>query len=238
MNKPFLFCQRQSLIAGLSFCLLALLPSCQPREAEPLPLIEEEAPQPRLSEKTRADLMIEVVEEDPPHWQRQPYETIDDWTLRLQEQLSLNDLILNGLKENYEELTLKESETAEAIQDLIYKNQQMGTLLTQEKSQAARREKKLFGVNLPAPPFSFYLIKPKDTLYSIALKRFRNKEAMQNILLWNQGWIRYPTEIVAGQCLILFHEEGANRSLETANHYFKSLNEAIDQMKQEKLKAE
>jgi hypothetical protein len=135
-------------------------------------------------------------------WERRPYETIEEWRERLQCQLCMNYDAIRTLEAEYQDLETNERQNAMAIRDLVLKNEHLRQQSIQAREEFAEANQGL--INTAPPPFTVHFVQKEDTLVSIAREYYNDPDRVKDILLWNQGWIRHPDELVAGLGIVLF----------------------------------
>ncbi|SCA63681.1 hypothetical protein SCG7086_AZ_00130 [Chlamydiales bacterium SCGC AG-110-P3] len=191
--------------------------------------------------RQQADLYHDALspvcdEETPPHldlcdcdcgeWERKTYETADDWLERLHLTLCTNSQQIGVLERMHAEIATEEQAQAREIQALLRRNEQLRILASEASdsshAEAAYRDVVLRG----APPFVVHLVKPGDTLYSIAMKYYGTSDTVSQIVSWNQGWIRHPNELVAGLGLVLFSRDHRGSAQQTVDQYLREVDSA------------
>jgi hypothetical protein len=213
-------------------CFVFLAVSCQKKKEESVPSSVKKAYDQQKAAKSmplevtdnefnESDLIIEPSYKIRSEWKRQAYESNQEWLERLQailEQgysiLDLDELYLGELSKE------KESVIAE-IQKLRTSNNSMeGTLLEGSLEGIAKLQQPGTRQQSSQLPFLVHLVKPGDTLYSIAMKYYQSGEMVDEILSWNQAWIRHSDEIVAGMGLVLFVND-TTANMKTVNDQIK-----------------
>jgi hypothetical protein len=66
-------------------------------------------------------------------------------------------------------------------------------------------------------------VRSGDTLFSIANEYYNEPDKIKEIVLWNQAWVRFPEEILAGLALILFPEESTYKNPKVVENYIQRL---------------
>lgn len=163
--------------------------------------------------------------EDP--WARQPYESIDDWTDRLQRCLCTQRDTITNLEEEYQSLEKREKELTSSLQSLIGQTEGLRKQWETKKSRiVATPPPPLPGLQPVAEaPFMVYVVQKGDTLCSIARKYYHDASKWHDILRWNAGWIRHPNELVAGVGLALFPKERPQGTEKDVEDYVAGLTE-------------
>ncbi len=134
-------------------------------------------------------------------WEKQSYETLDSWIERLKNSLEGNDKLLQAQKTVFDSLVKEEATISERIRELLTSNNSMIATL----QNSLIKENKNLNTTKLTPPFSIYLVQKGDTLYSISQKFYKTSSAIVDIMDWNRGWIRYPSQIQTGTPLVLYH---------------------------------
>jgi len=186
--------------------------------------LEEEAMASCLEEQDPAPALLDLRDCDcTDGWQRQPYETVDEWLERIQQCMCMNrDTILN-LEEEYHALQAREQGLATKIQSFISKNEHLRELRSQlndEERQNSDFKGLSSGEN---PPFTIHLVQRGETLYSIAMQHYHSREMVDNMMRWNQGWIRHPDELIAGLGLVLFPADSKAVGQKVVANYLEEL---------------
>lgn len=184
----------------------------------------DEAPATRLDEPAEAALVLDLTECDyDASWERQPYETVDEWLERIQHCMCLNRDTIRSLEDEYERLQGEESQYATRIQGLIKKNERLRALHS-EASQEQYSNKTFEDLPTDAPPpFTVHVVQKGETLFSIAMRYYGSGDMVNKIMLWNQGWIRHPHELYAGLGLVLFNEASTAAGQKVVEQYIESL---------------
>jgi hypothetical protein len=169
---------------------------------------------------------------EPVDWQRYPYETVENWMDRIHKRLMDNHNAIRGLEQNLETHEKEEQAYLGDIQKFIQQNQQLKGLIdqqvasnteTQTKSDSYLPAAVSAGLELPAPPFRVHYVKKGETLFSIAMHYYKNRDMVEKILLWNQEWIRHPNEIIAGISLVLFPIDAESTGQQVVDAYLDKL---------------
>ncbi|MBN4066952.1 LysM peptidoglycan-binding domain-containing protein [Simkania negevensis] len=191
-----------------------------------------------LNEQGEEDLLLDIpLTLDSDFWKRKPYESIDHWRYRLQTVLVRDkneieigkDRLIN--LENHQRHLIDEIEATLALNEKLSKEL---AHYTDKREKAVEEEESVWERHLP--PFTIHLVEKGDTLCSIAREYYNQScspdgilpTAVDQIMLWNQGWLRNPDEITAGVGLVLFFDPRHPQSNEeVANHieYVKSQND-------------
>ena len=163
-----------------------------------------------------------------PDWKRQPYETMETWLNRIEKLLTSKYDQIQELKGSYEKELQQENAIASQIQTVIKRNNHLKTLFDEslDNNSTTIEQESGFYTNVPTPHFSIHLVQKGETLYSIAMDYFGNKEKIQKIILWNQGWIRHPNELVAGLALVIFAEDANEKDPKIVENYLYSLQQS------------
>jgi len=161
-------------------------------------------------------------------WERQEYETVDDWVARLRMCMCTNRDAINGLESEYNQLAEQERQIGANIRDLVSKNESLREMRSQlQAEQAADPDFRQLGSEAP-PPFIVHFVKKGETLYSIARQYYNSSEMIDNIVRWNGGWIRRPEELVAGLGLVLFPKTSDKTGQSIVENYIDSLEERVE----------
>lgn len=205
--------------------------SCAPRQGASLsshystakayyaqaPALPERDPYP----KDAPDVDERLVHLEPPaedQWERRAYESVDEWWLRVRkllyshhEEIRKGEFLLSGLETQQHELITQ-------IKEILQRNKEIRSKMEDLESQ---REEKTEGprYHLPSAPFAVHLVRKGDTLYSISQRYFGNGDRINDILFWNQGWIRHPEELLAGIGLVLFDKRPDDADVQLVDRY-------------------
>lgn len=180
---------------------------------------------PYQEEITEEDLVLALEEADLT-WERYPYETVEEWVDRLQSILRVNRDALLLLMEQYETLENQERGLARSIQELSRQNESLRKELSDRDPSSSETMGSLAmssSAQQEYAPFTLHLVQRGETLYSIARHYYNNPEMVSSILLWNQGWIRHPEELVAGLSLVLFPEGYELQDTQVVDRYLREL---------------
>lgn len=200
-------------------------------------LKEEMATPPQLNEISPEDLVLNLEGDPLSHWRRRTHETVDQWLARLHRELLKNHEVLLGLEAELEAFQDDEEDQLSQLHEVIRKNEQLRTLLEQwsepEESEAAiASTNSSIGSSAPQalsqapmsdPGFTIHLVREGDTLWSIAEHYYGDGKMSREIMLWNQGWIRSPYELLAGTGLILFPENAKQKKQQVVDTYLQKL---------------
>jgi phage tail protein X len=154
----------------------------------------------------RSALVLNLESEQRSDWQRQAYETMEDWLARIEQLLFAQHAKIQALREQVQDADQDESNVVERIQRYRKLNEGLQGLVLRSRAQ---QEQQSLGeeqepVKEKRAPFTVHMIKRGDTLYSLAKHYYGDAQKVHDIMLWNQGWVRYPEQIKAGQALILY----------------------------------
>lgn len=156
-------------------------------------------------------------------WERQPYETIEQWHERIRCELCSNNSELIRLEEEQRHLISDTQERAEALHQLVAANQQLRSML-QNMVDVGQPSREYRDIALkPQEPFIVHVVKPGQTLYSIAMHYYDDPDMVSAIIEWNQGWIRSPEEMPAGIGLVLFENRQVGGSSRLIDQYVSEL---------------
>ena len=178
-------------------------------------------PIPRLDEAGIQDVLVDTEIYRNNDWDRHQYETVDEWSSRMQRLLEINRDALAFSKKELTDLEKVEMETAAQVSDLVKRNDNLIRQISKPMDREVRdsEEEK---VTLVAD-FTIDLIRKGETLYSIAMKNYETADMVKDIAIWNQGWIRHPDEVLAGLAVVLFPEEAQEKQSAVVDEYLKKL---------------
>lgn len=167
-----------------------------------------------------------VLQIEPPlekrEWQRRPFETIDNWLDRLRRILLSNQDLINELRAEYAELDKGKQEHIAKLQTLVNRNERLRAELSQPVSEK-RSVAKMVPTPAPTAPFTVHVVKRGETLFSIAMAHYGTGAMVKEIMLWNQGWIRDPHELVAGMGLVLFPFNAGDTKQKVVDQYLRQV---------------
>lgn len=181
------------------------------------------------------DDLILLIEEDPmSNWRRLPHETVDQWYGRIYRALVSNHEQLVALEIELEALSEQEREHINALQVSVKKSAKLRALLEEwedpvDSSQLGQGSGRLgtgIAISHPSllkPEFMVHLVRQGETLYSIANYYYGDGKLARDILLWNQGWIRSPYDLLAGTGLILFPKDARHKKQQVVDAYLQKL---------------
>lgn len=226
MNRDL--CIRLLALVLVSFCLSA----CRGQKKLPSAYVQREyeeqqarmrlpAASPRMDEQSKDSLVINMEHYRDRDWEKQPYETQEEWVRRIRQLLELNQDAILLAREELNEYIYVEQETVKRIQELSQKNDHIINLMTAPREEGTRAQEE--SENLDAAPFTIHLIRDNDTLFSISKQYYRSYEKVKDIALWNQGWVRHPDEILSGLAIVLFPESTKDKSSRTVENYIEQL---------------
>ncbi|MDF2576981.1 MAG: hypothetical protein K0S74_465 [Chlamydiales bacterium] len=241
-------CSKMSLLHSLkSFCSLSLvlsailqLVACQrsiknPNYAQKAYLSERAAQElppseVTLNQPTRDDIRMLPHDYRYDAWEKQAYESIDQWSERLQENLELNQDLFIEKQQQYESTRAEELIYLQKIQHMKKLNVEMEQFISARQTASAdpTKEQQLTGVTITGqrPPFTVHLVTKGETLYSISAKYYGSGDKVKDIMLWNQGWIRSPNNLMAGLALVLFFDDlSVHSSQNILNTYIQTIQE-------------
>lgn len=172
---------------------------------------------PSQDETDNSDLVLEL---QPPiekkEWQRRPYETVDSWLERLRHYLLANEDLINDLCRQKEGVDQEQQKHGGKMKALIDRNEQLRAEINYSEvpiiAQTTTFE------SSPAP-FSIHVVRRGETLFSIAMENYGSGESVRDMMLWNQGWIRQPDELVAGVGIVLFPEGSQDTNNAVVDQY-------------------
>lgn len=177
----------------------------------------------RMDEELRQDLTVALTEPEPGEWAKQDYETVERWLERLQKELTTNQIEVDRLKKALDQQTVKERAQIEKVGALVKRNEKMRTILSDRQTASQPRQKTFHSQKIPEAPFFVHFTKKGDTLVSIAREYYNDEDAAPDILLWNQGWIRTPEELIAGLALVLFPKDAEEKHPKVVDRFLTNL---------------
>lgn len=176
---------------------------------------------PRLDEPGIQDILVDVEAYRSEDWERRQYESVDEWSSRVQRLLEINRDALAFSKKELTDLEKVEMASAARVSDLVKRNDSLIRQISKpmdKESRESDEEKATLRAD-----FTVDLIRKGETLYSIAMKNYETAEMVKDIAIWNQGWIRHPDEILAGLAVVLFPEEAQEKQSAVVDEYLKKL---------------
>lgn len=174
-----------------------------------------------LNQQSKEDLLVDLkaqyFDQD---WCQQPYEGVDEWLARMHEMLALNEDALRGERDDLKDLQEKQNECLEKIRYLVNQNE----TIKRKVANPEAVEKQSIDVETETRlPFVIHLVKEGDTLYSIAKQYYRSTAILNQIIQWNQGWIRSKDDILAGLGIVLFSEDTIDKGPGAIDHYLEQM---------------
>ncbi|MFT4552017.1 MAG: phage host-nuclease inhibitor protein Gam [Chlamydiales bacterium] len=176
---------------------------------------------PRLDEPGIHDILVDVDAYRSEDWERHQYESVDQWSSRMQRLLEINRDALAFSNKELADLEKVEIETAAQVSDLVKRNDSLIRQISKPMDKESR-ERDDEGA-IPTADFTIDLIRKGETLYSIAMKNYETAAMVKDIAIWNQGWIRHPDEVLAGLAVVLFPEEAREKQSAVVDEYLKKL---------------
>ena len=173
-----------------------------------------------LDEPSQKDYIINLDQEIMEVWQRYPWETVDQWIERIQSLMVMNNETIRRLRHEVSEIKGKEQVIVKGIQETIERNEELRSRLSElapEEEVAAIED--IPYLHVPEPPFQVHLVKKGETLFSIARHYYQDPSMVHDIVIWNQGWVRNPEQIVAGIALVLFNENAEQKNEEIVEEF-------------------
>jgi len=210
-------------------CLAITFSSCQHNkeqldytqqayEEQQMDCMEPLSPPPR-DEISCEELTLKIEScVEKPEWQRKPYETIDSWLDRIRNILLVNQKRIDELREQKAGLAKEQQQHTGKMNALIERNEQLRQEMSEAIDENAPPEHTIT-ISTPPAPFTVYVVRKGDTLFSIAMKHYGTGTMVRDILLWNQGWIRDPHELVAGMGIVLFTPEAKDTRQQIVEQY-------------------
>ncbi len=220
-----------SLFCLLSLALTGCLPQHSPSASYAKEAFREEYEQAKVPAQFPPDERVEdvsfTIEEDlRSKWQKQSYETIDDWVSRLKTSLKENHRQLKEKQLAVQVLKKQQEDLSNKVNQLTTRNYQLTDKL-QQKEGVAEKVKR----DLPLiPPFKVHLVRRGDTLFSIANQYYKDPSMVSKIMSWNRGWIRYANQLAAGIPLVLFSPGAAPSSQTTVLRFISTLDAQRDEI--------
>lgn len=211
------------------------------REAYREQHIKKNAPfdSPYLDEPTEDDLVLNLEGDPLKDWRRQSYESVEEWLDRLHRELVSNHQRILLLEEKMDSLTTEEEGWLNELHASVVRSEELRRMLEEwEEPETAAEELpatalKEQGVadtgsrtgseRLDPPEFMIHLVQKGETLYSIAQFYYDDGKKARDILLWNQGWIRSPYELLAGTGIVLFPEDAKEKKQQVVDAYLHKL---------------
>lgn len=229
---------RLTIRASVAFSIAFILSACQCRDPSVTTggyarrAFQEQAaqkrqafPKPRLDEVDREDLTVSVNLEQYEELDQQPYENTDQWLARLNEMLVLNQDALILSERGLEQMEILEKELISKIGELQNINHQIMELVESGEGHTEDTQQAIQGLMMrrSIPPFAIHMVEKGDTLFSIATKYYNDPQMVETIMLWNQGWMRNPDELVAGLGLVLFYDTKTENAQALVDGYLKQV---------------
>jgi hypothetical protein len=173
-----------------------------------------------VDQKNPSELLLDLSDELQEEWQRIPWETIDDWMERIQNQLVLNSTRIRQLQSEQSKITGKERDVVQELQVVLAANEEMRHMMSnlQPMEGVAKADAEIFEI-LPPPSFQLHFVQKGDTLYSLSNYYYDDPEMIHDIMLWNQGWLRDPHQLVAGLALVLFNDQAPEKNEQVVENY-------------------
>lgn len=179
--------------------------------------------EPRLDEAKAEDVLLDmdVNSSERKEWERQAYESIDEWALRIKSLLEVNQDAIRFSKGELEGLQETEKKTVEEIKRVIYVNEDLKKQISKPMEKSSREEV-IEEAIIPAD-FDIFVVREGDTLFSISMEHYESAEMIKEISMWNQGWVRHPDEIIAGLGLVLFPKKAQEKHTRVVEEYIHRL---------------
>lgn len=179
----------------------------------------------RMDEASREDLVIDLSQTCLPQWRRRAYESVEQWLERIESELHEKQFQINEMEVSLQGLEEKERELARKVQ--LYRK---GNAELRSKISPPQEETLAFSASsqpqLAPPPFLIHLVKKGETLFSISMDHYGTGKKIPELMQWNQGWVRYPEDILAGMALVLFHEGAQDTSPYVVDRYLEEVETA------------
>ncbi|MCH1429347.1 MAG: hypothetical protein GWP59_00585 [Chlamydiales bacterium] len=223
----------------LVFSLLIMLSSCHNLNSAPEVATAREAfkeqrfdkmgdkEEPKLSEQGPEELLLTIPKSPyPKDWDRRKYESIESWVDRIQLTLEVGDDEIQEGRERFNELRDTERALADKIEGYLAQNEKMKATLDYATSgdlENSMEESPETFQFYEKPPFLIHLVRPNETLYSISVNYYGSGERVNDIVLWNQGWIEHPRSLKAGLALALFFDFEKEQGEKVVNQYMQTL---------------
>lgn len=181
-----------------------------------------------------SELTVNIDDEDVPQgWIRLPYETVDDWVSRVVSILERNHYFIEDLQAALSRVESQESTAVAKLHHLIQQNEslrgEISDFGTPEREKAVEDGSFAHDDTVVRTPyttpanFKIHMVRSGETLYSLALKYYSRSERTRDLILWNQGWIRSPEELLAGSALILFPDNAPEKTQQVVDLYIENL---------------
>lgn len=170
-------------------------------------------------------LLVSIEEDDEAKWARLPYETVDDWLERIFATLREQNDELRELEGRLESLQDTERRQIGEIQQLLQVQQELRETVAEVESRRQAQLENEFQVTSeqPVPRFFVHLVRPKDTLFSIAMHYYNDSSMVKEILRWNQRWVRSEYELVAGLALMLFPADASDNNPQVVEKFIEEM---------------
>lgn len=211
------------------------------REAYREQHIKRNAPMdsPYLDEASPQDLVLNLEEDPLSQWRRQAHETVEQWLDRLHRELRSNHEKMLGLEQELEKLSEEESSWLGELHAAVRRSEELRHMLEEWEEPAdefaanssdgrsndngANNAAQSARKKVEAPGFMIHLVQKGETLYSIAQYYYDDGSRSRDILLWNQGWIRSPYELLAGTGIVLFPDDAKEKKQQVVDAYLHKL---------------
>lgn len=182
----------------------------------------------QINQPTREDLRVDTHDYRYDSWERQGYETIEEWTNRLASLLELNrDLYLLN-KPKFESLREQELSSLSQIHKLKKLNSSIEKWI-EKHTNAVNDKITVKGINLGQAPFTVHIVKKGESLCSISRLYYGTHEKAEQIFSWNQSWLRNPNQLLTGTALVLFFDlSKVDRNQSIVNLYMQKVERDIN----------
>jgi hypothetical protein len=187
-----------------------------------------------MDQKTREDLRLDEPNFDINYLEQKQSESYSEWKKRIKEQFLQNRDLYTYFYQEFERLEALRQTHQKELEEIKQINTTLeGRIKGYHESPELAKSDPTFAALSQKIPFTIHLVQPNETLYSISQAYYGTGDKVDDIISWNQGWIRSPQQLLAGLTLVLFFQDRqAERGQTTVNKYIreiqKSLNESLN----------
>ncbi|SCA58953.1 hypothetical protein AB751O23_BK_00010, partial [Chlamydiales bacterium SCGC AB-751-O23] len=180
-----------------------------------------------LSEQSSEDLLLTIPKSSySKEWDRKKYESIENWVDRIQLSLEVADEEIQEGRARFSQLQEVEQKLAKKVEAYLEQNEKIKLTLdyATDGDLAGELEENPETFRLyEKPPFLIHLVRPNETLHSISMTYYGSAERVNDIILWNQGWIEHPRSLQAGLALALFFDFEKEQGQKVVDQYIQTL---------------